>query len=156
MTDGRADSAGVIAPPPLIYGAFLLAGIGLDRLWPASLGTGTAGGWAGGALVLGGLVIGVVSALRFRAAGTAIRPHRETTALVTSGLYAYSRNPIYVALNAVYLGIALIDDNAWCAALVLPALAVLSWGVIAREERYLETKFGESYRAYKAKVRRWL
>lgn len=156
MADKRNDTPGVIAPPPLIYGGFLLAGFGLDRLWPAGLGSGAAGDWAGGALILVGLAIVIACALRFRKAGTAIEPYRTTTALVTSGLYRYSRNPIYVALTDIYLGLALIDDNAWILALVIPVLAVMSRGVIAREERYLEGKFGEEYRDYKARVRRWL
>ncbi|MBT5413314.1 MAG: DUF1295 domain-containing protein [Rhodospirillaceae bacterium] len=156
MADGRSDTAGGIAPPPLIYLAFLLAGVGLDRLRPAGLGLGAAGDWVGGALALAGLALIAACALGFRKAGTAIEPYRPTTALVTTGLYAYSRNPIYVALTAVYLGLALIDDNAWALALVLPALAVMARGVILREERYLGGKFGADYRAYRARVRRWL
>jgi protein-S-isoprenylcysteine O-methyltransferase Ste14 len=160
MTEERsrtaADTAGVIAPPPLIYAGFLLAGLGLDRLWPTDPGLGAAGDWAGSALVLAGLAAVIACALRFRAAGTAIEPYRPTSAIVTSGLYRLSRNPIYVALTAVYLGLALIDDNAWILILALPVLALMTWGVIAREERYLEGKFGEEYRSYKARVRRWL
>lgn len=152
----RSDTAGVIAPPPLIYGGFLLAGFVLDRLSPAPLGSGAAGDWVGGALILAGLAIVTACALRFRKAGTAIEPYRPTTSLVTSGLFARSRNPIYVALTAVYLGLALIDDNAWILGLVIPVLAVMSYGVIAREERYLEAKFGEDYRRYRGRVRRWL
>ena len=78
MADGRSDTAGVIAPPPLIYLAFLLAGVGLDRLRPAGLGLGAAGDWVGGALALAGLALLAACALGFRKAGTAIEPYRPT------------------------------------------------------------------------------
>ena len=78
------------------------------------------------------------------------------TALVTSGPYRFSRNPGYLALTLAYIGISVAADTVWMLALLLPALAIVRYGVIAREERYLEGKFGEAYLAYKAAVGRWL
>jgi len=76
--------------------------------------------------------------------------------MVTDGLYGLSRNPIYVALTGIALGIGIAADNAWVLSMLVPTLAIMRTGVIAREERYLEGKFGAAYRQYKAAVRRWL
>lgn len=160
MNDRReSDTAGVIAHPPVLYLGFLLAGLAADRLLglPAlpylagdlGLSLGTASGLAGLALLF-------AAAARFIKAGTNIPTSRPSTALVTGGLYRFSRNPIYLGLTLIYLGLTL--GFASLAALVfLPLLlAVMQVGVIRREERYLEAKFGEPYRIYKQKVRRWL
>jgi protein-S-isoprenylcysteine O-methyltransferase Ste14 len=93
---------------------------------------------------------------RFIRAGTNIPTNRPTTALVTAGPYRFSRNPIYIALTLLYLGIALAVDSAWIAGLIVPVLIAIRYGVIAREESFLEQKFGAAYRDYKARVRRWL
>ena len=78
------------------------------------------------------------------------------TALVTEGPFQFSRNPIYLALTLIYCGIGMAADSGWVLGLVVPVLAVMRYGVIAAEERYLEAKFGEAYRHYKGHVRRWL
>lgn len=89
-------------------------------------------------------------------AGTPVRPNQPTTAIVTDGPYRYTRNPLYLALTGVYTGISLIVNALWPLVLLVAVLFVIQWGVVAREERYLEGKFGESYLAYKRRVRRWL
>jgi protein-S-isoprenylcysteine O-methyltransferase Ste14 len=81
---------------------------------------------------------------------------QPTAALVTEGPFRYSRNPIYVALTLLYLGVALLINALWILLLVVPAVLVLRYGVIAREEAYLAWKFGDTYRQYTAQVRRWL
>jgi protein-S-isoprenylcysteine O-methyltransferase Ste14 len=91
-----------------------------------------------------------------RRAGTNIRPDQPTLALVTDGAFRFSRNPLYLAAAGLYVGVALLVHALWPLVLLIPMLAVLQWGVVAREERYLEAKFGDAYRAYKARVRRWL
>ena len=93
---------------------------------------------------------------RFRAAGTPVEPYKPTSAIVSDGLYGLSRNPIYVALTLIYLGIGVAIDSPWILALVVPVLLVMRTGVIAREERYLERKFGAEYLDYKVSVRRWV
>ncbi len=82
--------------------------------------------------------------------------HEPATAILSDGLYGVSRNPIYLGLTAIYLGVGVMADAGWVAVLLGPLLAVMHFGVIAREERYLERKFGDEYRRYKAKVRRWI
>ena len=87
--------------------------------------------------------------------GTNVRPDQPTLAIVTDGPFRFTRNPLYLATTGLYVAIALV---VYSLALVLlaPMLVVLDWGVIRREERYLEAKFGEPYRVYRARVRRWL
>ena len=156
MAATENDSPGVIAKPPLIYLGFLLLGIGLDRLWPVAVLPEIAQSPVGGVLIgLGVLVI--LSAIRhFKAAGTSFHTHKPATAILSDGLYSVSRNPIYLGLSAIYLGVGVMADAGWVAVLLGPLLLVMHFGVIAREERYLERKFGDEYLRYKAKVRRWI
>jgi protein-S-isoprenylcysteine O-methyltransferase Ste14 len=150
------DSPGVIAPPPVIYLAGLALAFALDWIWPIALLPGAVQVAVGILLIVLGLSVVVMAFIRFRRAGTHIEPHKPTTAIVTDGLYGVSRNPIYVALAVISVGIAIAADNIWVLPMLVPTLMVMRAGVIAREEKYLEGKFGEEYRRYKAAVRRWL
>jgi protein-S-isoprenylcysteine O-methyltransferase Ste14 len=150
------DNAGVIAPPPLLFAGFLAVGFALDAMW-ATRALGSPGRyWIGGVAILLGALLMAAGVARFNRAGTNIPPHKPTTALVTDGPYRYSRNPLYVSLLLVYCGIGLIADNLWILGLGVPLVLVIRYGVIAREERYLERRFGRAYLDYKASVRRWL
>ena len=150
------DHASVVAPPPLIYLGALLVGAGLDYLWPAPfVPAGVQYPVGLGAAALG--LLGVALSFRlFRRAGTHVEPYKPTEALIMTGPYRFSRNPIYVSMSLLYVGIAVLLDSLWVVALLIPTLVVMRYGVIAREERYLERKFGDDYRRYKAQVRRWL
>lgn len=75
---------------------------------------------------------------------------------MTSGPYRFTRNPIYIGLSAVYLGIAALAGSLWIALMLVPALFILQFGVVLREEAYLERRFGDDYRAYRARVPRWI
>lgn len=155
----QPDTAGVIAHPPVIYLGFLLAGLAADWLLslpPLPYAAGDTGVYLGGALGLAGLVLLFAAAARFIKAGTNIPTSRPSTALVTDGLYRFSRNPIYLGLTLVYLGLAVGMASLAVLLLLPPLLAVMQIGVIQREERYLEARFGEAYRAYRQRVRRWL
>lgn len=152
----KPDTAGVIAPPPLIFLAGLLAGYGLDFLWPSLSLPNEIGYPLGVLLGLIGLAAALPALLGFRRAGTSPEPWHPSTALVTEGLYRYTRNPMYVGMGLIYLGITAAFGGAWMFAMLLPTLMTLQYGVILREERYLEAKFGEPYRDYTATVRRWL
>ena len=152
------DNAGVIAPPPLLYGAVLAAGLALDFLvlrvptgLPAAVRLGLATVCVLAALVLiGGALTG------FRRAGTPAEPWQASTAIVTDGVYGYTRNPMYVAMALFYGAIALAADSLITLLLLVPLLIVVHYGVVLREERYLERKFGDAYRRYKFAVRRWV
>ena len=156
MTEERPDHADVIGPPPLLYTAALVIGAGLEWFWPTAIGLGWLPLLLGAILILAGLAIALWGALALRRAGTAIPPNRPTTELVTDGPFRWSRNPLYLALTLIYAGVGLIADDLWILVLLVPLLLLLHWGVVVREERYLEAKFGEAYRRYKQRVRRWL
>jgi len=151
------DHPGVVAPPPLIFLGFLAAGLGLEWLWPTGLGLARVfrvALAAGLIAIAGGL--GVTGIRAFRRAGTNVPPHKPATAIVTDGPFRYSRNPLYLGLALILAAIGIGLDSLWVLAMLAPALVVIRYGVIAREERYLEAKFGDAYRRYKARVRRWL
>ena len=154
----RGDHPGVVAPPPLIYLAFLLAGFGIGRLiGEPSLGLAVEGrrGLAF-VLVIGGLLLDGIAAGTFRRLGTPPEPWKPTTALATGGLYRFSRNPIYLGFALTYVGFAVAMDSPAALGLLLPCLIVIYRFVVAREERYLTARFGAEYEAYRQKVRRWL
>jgi protein-S-isoprenylcysteine O-methyltransferase Ste14 len=156
MGAGASDHPGVVARPPNIVFTTLLLGLALEWLAPTRL----PGGWFRApfavALFAGGVALMASAMRRFRAAGTNVETWRPSEAIVTRGVYARTRNPIYLAMLAIYTGIALGVDSAWLLGLSVPLALVLRYGVVAREERYLEAKFGEPYRAYRERVRRWL
>ena len=153
-----SDTPGVIAPPPLLFLGALAIGLALDfgllRVptgLPHSLRLGAGAAFAVLAAALLAAALG-----RLRRAGTAVEPWRPSTALVTDGVYRLTRNPIYLAMGLLYLGLALALDSVVALVLLPPLLALVQVGVVSREERYLESKFGDDYRRYRASVRRWL
>jgi protein-S-isoprenylcysteine O-methyltransferase Ste14 len=157
--EGGGDTAGVIARPPLLYGGFLLAGLALEWLWP--LGAFTALSWdrlllTGGMLMAIGVGLLVAAFRRFKAVGTNIPTWQPSTALATDGIYRISRNPIYLGLTLIYAGLAIALGSFWPLVLLVPLFLVMRYGVIAREETYLTRLFGDDYRAYCTRVRRWL
>ncbi|MES0038040.1 isoprenylcysteine carboxylmethyltransferase family protein [Mesorhizobium sp. M0046] len=155
---GAPDVAGVIALPPLIFLGFLAAATVLEVLVPLPVmaGQALARYLAGAVLAVCGFVLIFMAAGRFQAAGTNIPPTLPTTALVVDGIYRRTRNPFYLGATLIYLGLGVAAGSLWGIALVIPLLWVINTGVIAPEERYLERKFGDAYRAYKARVRRWV
>jgi protein-S-isoprenylcysteine O-methyltransferase Ste14 len=150
------DAPGVIAPPPLLFAGFLAAGFALDAVWPTSVLGSPARYWIGGTVLLFGGLLMAAGVSRFNRAGTNIPTHKPATALVTDGPYRHSRNPLYVSLFLVYAGVGVVADNPWVIGLGLPLFLIMRYGVVAREERYLERKFGQAYLDYKKSVRRWL
>ena len=154
---GRAqDNAGVRVPPPLLLLAAILAGYGFQQLWALEWMTGFGWSVAGWALVGAGVAILVAGWVQFFRAQTNIQPHRPSSHLIQSGLYRFSRNPIYVSGLLLQLGIGLLMNNLWIVLLVPVSKLVFDRYVIAREEAYLERTFGEVYRGYQHSVRRWL
>ncbi len=153
---GAQDNPGVVAPPPLIYAGTLAAGLISNALFRVPFLPRGVGRLIGLPLVLGGLAVGLLGVREMKRAGTNVDPREPTTAIVTGGPYRFTRNPLYLSMTLMYGGITAIA-NALPAAILLPvALAVMRRGVIEREERYLEGKFGDEYLDYKAQVRRWL
>lgn len=158
MSDRSNDTSGVAFPPPLLFAGGLAAGYAAHRLypirlWPEPATPATVAGWA---LLFGGVLLAVSAAVLFRRAGTSPNPTRPTTALVIWGPYRFTRNPMYVGMTTLYLGGTLLLNDPWPLAFLPVVIALVQRRVIAREEAYLERKFGEEYRRYKARVRRWL
>jgi protein-S-isoprenylcysteine O-methyltransferase Ste14 len=120
------------------------------------LPAGTPAGWLGGAVFGFALALGVWAVATMLGAGTNIPTHRPATAIVTGGPYRFSRNPIYLGLFVGLVGLAIAFDDLWLLIALAPFALVIRYGVVAREEAYLERKFGEVYRGYCARVRRWL
>ncbi|MFC4270069.1 methyltransferase family protein [Sneathiella chungangensis] len=152
----KQDHAGVRIPPPLCFFAFLVAGILLNSDWTEGRLANAYLTIIGGLIAIISLIYLIISALKHKAAGSNVEPWKPTTTIITDGVYKYSRNPIYVAMAVVYAGVA-IAAGSWLALLFLPlCLLFIRYYVIAREEAYLEEKFGKEYLDYKARVRRWL
>jgi protein-S-isoprenylcysteine O-methyltransferase Ste14 len=152
------NSAGVRFPPPFIYLGTLLLGLAAERFVPLrSFGLDR---WAlvstGALLFVTGAATMLAAARLFRRLGTNIPPSQPTTRIATTGVYRCTRNPMYLGMALVYAGLAIGFDGPIALALLPLVLIVIQTQVIAREERYLEAKFGDDYRRYKAEVRRWL
>jgi protein-S-isoprenylcysteine O-methyltransferase Ste14 len=142
--------------PPLIYGASIAIGLAFHWMWPRALLSGVALGTPGIALVVASLLLFGASVQRFRAAGTPVPARKPTTAIVRTGPYRLSRNPIYLAFSLLQLGLAVWVNSWWLVATLAAAIVIVHYIVIPREERYLDARFGAEYRDYKASVRRWL
>lgn len=155
MNQSSQDNPGVIARPPRLYLGTLAIGLLIDWAWPAPIAPTIYQLALGAILVATGLTILVQSMRTFSAHGTNVPTSEPSTALVTDGPYVYSRNPIYVGLSFIYLGLAVAIDSLWIMALLIPLLVVMTQGVIAREERYLEGKFGDAYLTFKQQTPRW-
>jgi protein-S-isoprenylcysteine O-methyltransferase Ste14 len=150
------DTPGVIAPPPVIYLAGLAIGFVLEVLLPGGSLPGAIRWGLGGVVLAAGLGLQGWWMASFRRADTPMPPWEPTTALVTGGPYRLSRNPAYLSDVLLYAAIALLADAPW-ALLPLPlVVAVMQRGVIEREERYLERRFGQDYRVLRARTRRWI
>jgi protein-S-isoprenylcysteine O-methyltransferase Ste14 len=153
----QGDTAGVsVPPPPVLFALGLAAGFFVDSLAPTAGMPSLLRYGLGVPLLAAGVALVAWFRSTFRRARTPINLHRPTTAIVTSGPFRWTRNPAYVSLVLLYSGIALVTSTAWAIATLVPVLATVRYAVIAREERYLERKFGQAYREYRARTRRWL
>jgi protein-S-isoprenylcysteine O-methyltransferase Ste14 len=153
-----AGTAGVIARPPLLFLGALALGFILDHLVPLPIAIPRTDlhRVIAGILVVIGIAVFGAGIRNFAGAGTPVQGTKPTRALVTTGIHRWTRNPIYVGMFLIFAGIAVAVRSPWIAILVLPLAIIMRYGVVAREEAYLERRFGDAYRAYKASVRRWL
>jgi protein-S-isoprenylcysteine O-methyltransferase Ste14 len=152
-------TAGVIARPPVLFLASGLLGQAADHLQPVAFPVPAGDAIhriIGCSLIVIGLAIAVSGIRGFASAGTPVPTNQPTRALVTNGTHSWSRNPIYVGMFLIYGGIGVAAQSVWILVLALPLAITIRYGVVAREEAYLEWRFGEAYLNYKARVRRWL
>jgi len=153
------DTPRVIAPPPLIAIGVLLIGLALDRIFP--IGVAGAVFPRGARLTIGAALVAFAAwpmaraMLRFRLAGTHVEPWKPATALAIRGIYKRTRNPMYQAMGLFVVGAAFAFASDWIFLLLPLGFLVMHFGVVRREERYLEAKFGDSYRQFKDKVPRY-
>src|ERR671916_2610768 len=156
MPDDEQDKAGVVAPPPLIYLAALVFGLLLNRRSPTTFLPRTIARLLGWPLLGGGVLLAGWFEWAMRRADTPANPYKPVSRIVTEGPFRYTRNPAYLSMTMIYAGVAALANALWPFLLLPVALLVMRRGVIEREERYLERTFGEEYRVYKARVRRWV
>ena len=159
LMDASSEIPGVVAPPPVIYAAAVAAGLVLDSHFPvyvlATLLYGADRVIVGIAVIIAGVALAVSALRTFRSIGTNPEPWKPTLALATTGVFRYSRNPMYVGMTLMVMGLAIALASDWMLVALIPAALVVHYGAILREERYLEQKFGEPYRQFMASVPRY-
>jgi protein-S-isoprenylcysteine O-methyltransferase Ste14 len=151
------DNANAIIRPPIAWVIAFAIGLGLDWLYPLPFVPASVPRiWIGGAVFAVGLVIAIWAIVTIRGAGTSVETVKPTTAIVSSGPYRFTRNPIYLGMLLGQTGFAIGFDSVWLLVTLVVFFFVLRYGVVAREEAYLERKFGRTYLEYKDSVRRWV
>lgn len=158
---GRSkDSPGVLLPPPFVYVFAVAAGWAADRQapWrlPETAGVVTPAELLGTILLAVGLLLDVASLLQFLRSRTNALPFRPASAFVVRWPYLRTRNPMYLGMTAVTLGLALVTGRLWWLVSAAAAWLAMDRFVVPREEAYLERRFGDAYREYKDRVRRWV
>ncbi len=159
MNANTQDNPGVIAPPPLIYMGGLALSLLLHRLVPLKYLPRTSRAaelTLGSTCISVALLVGLSGFRQMRLANTNINPTQPVNAIVTEGPFRFTRNPLYLGMTLLYIGIMFLVNSLWPMLILPVVLGLMNVGVIAREERYLERKFGAQYLAYKQRVRRWL
>lgn len=151
-----SDAPEIVVLPPVLVGGTLAIAVAIHYvLWTQPILSELPARILGVTIFVSAGVLAHISHRAMQRVGTNVLPTQPTLALATDGPYRYSRNPLYIAAIGVYLGVTLWV-NGLAPLLLLPPMAwVLHQGIVLREERYLTAKFGESYRAYQARVRRW-
>jgi protein-S-isoprenylcysteine O-methyltransferase Ste14 len=152
-----ADTANVIIRPPIAWALAVLAGLALQSLvslpfMPASVPAG----WVGGMVFVLALALVAWAIATITRAGSNVPTSMPTTTIVETGPYRFTRNPIYLGMFLGLVGLAITFDSVWLVVMLVPFALVIRYGVVAREEAYLERKFGDAYRHYRSRVRRWL
>jgi len=151
----EAHAAGAPIPPPVLVVAAILGGFALHFVpLPIPLPF-LAARLAGALLIAAGIALALAGMGALVRGGTTPFPHHRSTALVVEGVYRISRNPIYLSMAVVLAGVAVAARSGWHLLMLALVVAVFDRAQIPREERYLEARFGDSYRDYARRVRRW-
>jgi protein-S-isoprenylcysteine O-methyltransferase Ste14 len=159
MTTRTNDHPDVLVFPPLIIAGTLVAALFLQWLCPLDVISQIGAGARialGAFLIVAGAAVTVGGRLALMRHGTNVNPQQPTTALVTSGVYGWTRNPMYTGVAPIMVGVALVFALDWLIILIVPSYCILHFAVVQREERYLEQKFGDEYRRYRVHVPRYI
>jgi protein-S-isoprenylcysteine O-methyltransferase Ste14 len=152
-----ADSANVIVRPPIAWALAALAGLALNWLMPLPfLPAALAAGWLGAIVFALALALVAWAISTITRAGSNVPTSLPTTTIVEIGPYRFTRNPIYLGMVLGLIGLAIAFNSLWLLMTLVPFALAIRYGVITREEAYLERKFGDVYRRYRARVRRWI
>jgi protein-S-isoprenylcysteine O-methyltransferase Ste14 len=152
-----ADVANLgLVRPPFVYLSSIVLGLVIHSAWPARFVPPSLSTPVGAMLTLLAVGLFVAAVRTFRAAGTPVPGNRPTTAIVRTGPYRFSRNPIYLAFSLFQLGLSVWLNSLGLLLTLIPAVSLMALVVIPREERYLEARFPVEYSSYRAAVRRWL
>ena len=155
--DNTADTAQVMIRPPIAWGLAVIAGLAFNWLVPLPfLPANLPAAWLGAMVFVLALALVAWAIVTITWAGSNVPTNLPTTTIVESGPYRFTRNPIYLSMFLALIGLAIAFDNLWLLMMLVPFALVIRYGVVAREEAYLERKFGDVYRGYRARVRRWL
>ena len=155
MTDPK-NGPGIRIPPPLIYLTGFLFAYAMDRLYPIPMFGGTLSVSLAMIFLLPSAILGLWSLFKFWQANTTLRPDRPSSVFVIVGPYRITRNPMYLSLTLLYIGLGFSLNIAWAFIFLPVIIFIMNSYVIRREELYLETRFDEQYRVYKNQIRRWL
>jgi len=156
MSD-TADTANVVIRPPIAWALAVLAGLALQ--WLVSLPfmpAAVPARWLGGMVFVLALALVAWAIATITRAGSNVPTNMPTTTIVQTGPYRFTRNPIYLGMFLGLVGVAIAFDSLWLLGTLVPFALIIRFGVVAREEAYLERKFDDAYRNYRARVRRWL
>ncbi len=150
------DNAGIITHPPFFYIIAVLVAIVIDHFISLSFGNPTMTKYLGLAVLGMGILILMLSGRMFIKNKQSPSVHASQPKVITDGIYGKTRNPIYLSAHMFIASAALYFDNVWMLLMLMPMTYIITKFVIEKEETYLERKFGEAYRDYKKRVRRWL
>lgn len=157
MSDKKnEDNPGVIMFPPLLYTLALALGVLISFLFPYKFLSNTIAVSFGFILSIIGVVLLFNAARAFVKSKTNVDPRRSTFLIISHGIYRFTRNPMYLGFTLIFIGISFLTSSWFSFILIIPLLIIVQRGIVEREEKYLEKKFGKEYINYKVKVRRWL
>ncbi len=148
--------AAVRFPPPLVFLILIVLALILHRIFPLSFPYAEWLSYLGSAVLFGSALLLASLFFAFRRVKTHIEPWKPTSHIITTGIFGYSRNPIYLAFCLISFGLALLVNSVWVLLSILPSAYLVYVIAIKKEESYLAQKFGEEYLDYKRQVRRWL
>jgi protein-S-isoprenylcysteine O-methyltransferase Ste14 len=151
------DNSNAIVRPPLAWALAAVVGLGLDWIYPLPfVPASLPARWIGIIVFAAAFALAISSIVTIRRAGTAVETVRPTTTIVSNGPFRFTRNPIYLGMLLGLIGLAIAFNTLWVLVTLIPFYFLIRYGVVAREEAYLERKFGSQYLDYKDRVRRWL